>query len=705
MFRCLWIFAVILATPGWAAVRDYSVVLGDTGMTSVTAMAIDSQGNAYVGGSTGAADFPVTPGAFQTRLRGFEGFCDFLTVGILGSCGNAFVAKLDLNGKIVWATYLGGSQFETVAGIGFDSSGNVLVAGLTFSPDFPTTTTDGSGGPASFVVKLSPDGASLIYSFLFSADTIAGLAVGPAGNAYVVGLGFPGSLATTPDAFQTQSAGADEGYVGKLNQAGSGWDYLTFLSGSGEDFATGIAVNANGEAYVAGGTASPNLPGAVRGARKTLTGETDAFVVKFNASGSGVFWSSYLGAGGVSGEMNWASIALDATGSVYAASTGYAVAPTLCKLSPDGSAFVYSKGIPADTTGQTSIAVDAAGEVYLGWTTSSRSLPVTPGALEGANYAPDAGYILKFDGTASNVLYASYFGGGSGWAGELGAIGLDAAGHLYAAGYGYPLTLSYESGFVVKADLTRTPSVWLGAVVNSASFVAGTIAPGELVTLYGAGLGPATPVAGQLVDGTLPTELGGVQVLVGGVPAPLLYVSSGQINAVVPFEASPTSEFQVSVQGETSDAFGILSPPGPPPLAASTSVGIFTRDPSGQGQAAALNQDGTPNSASNPAPRGSIVAIWLTGAGNTIPPETDGEITPVGSRTSLTGPSGACLCIGSWREGVEFVYAGAAPGLVAGVDQVNFRIPEDADTGPAVRLKFAPFFPAFPPQAVTIAIR
>jgi uncharacterized protein (TIGR03437 family) len=703
MFRRLWFIALILAAPGWAAEQIYSIQLGDTGVTSATAMAIDSQGNAYIAGSTNAADFPVTPGAFQTRLSGSGIGCILLfPTGGFVQYGNAFVAKLDPNGKIVWATYLGGSNCESVAGIAFDSSGNVLVAGSTSSPDFPMTTTGASGVPASFVAKLSPDGAFLIYSFLFSAETIAGLAADPSGSAYLAGVADPAKLAATPNAFQTQSAG-NEGYVGKLNQAGSGWDYLTFLSASGTETATGIAVNANGEAYVAGTTTSPNFPAAFRGARKTLTGESDAFVVKFNAPGSGVFWSTYLGVGNDSGETDWASIALDASGSVYVAGTGFAIAPTLCKLSPDGSAFVYSKRIPVDTGWWTSLAVNAAGEVYLGGTTSSRNLAVTPGALEGANYGSEAGYILKLDGTASNVLYASYFGGGSGWAGELEAINLDAAGHLYATGYGLPLTLSYESGFIVKADLTQSPSVWLGAVVNAASFTAGAIAPGELVTLFGAGLGPATPVAAQASDGKLPTELGGVKVLVGGVPAPLLYVSSGQINAVVPFEYSPTAEFQVSVQGETSDAFGILSLPTLLFVGPSPNIGIFTHDGSGQGQAAALNQDGTLNSAWNPAPRGSVVTVWLTGAGNTDPPETDGEITPISSRASLTLPLSAC--VGDALTTAEMLYAGAAPGLVAGVDQVNLRIPENAPTGPAVLLAVQPNLVVSSPQSVTIAVR
>ncbi len=695
MFRCLWFFAVILAAPCWAAEQIYSTQLGATG-SAVTAMATDPQGNAYLAGTTNDADFPVTPGAFQTRLKIGGPSC----IEEVLPCSNAFVAKLDPAGKIVWATFLGGSRADVANGIAFDSGGNVYAAGWTQSPDFPATTTTASGVTAVFVAKLSPDGSSLIYSFLFDAMNIAGVAVDPSGHAYVAGWAGANTT-TTPGAFQTQPRyGATPAYVGKVNAAGSGWDYLTFLGASGADTATGIAVNANGEAYVAGATFSANFPGAVRGAQKALIGDTDAFVAKLNASGSGIFWSTYLGVGADSEAAVLASVTLDASGSVYAASTGAATAPTLCKLSPDGSAFVYSKRLPIDTQYSASIAVSASGEVYLGGNTSSQNLPVTPGALEGGNYIGLAGYVLEYDATGSNVLYGSYFSGGSLWEAGLQGIGLDAAGHLYMAGYG-TLDSSAEWGNVVKADLTATPPIWLAAVRNSASYASTVIAPGELVALFGTGIGPVAPVAAQVVDGKLPTQIGGVEVLVNGVPAPLLYVSSGQINAVVPFGVPATAEFMVALQGESSNVVGILTMSAHGNVGQTGDLGVFTSDGSGQGQAAALNQDGTLNSASNPAPRGSIVAIWLTGTGNSDPPETDGEITPIGSQTRLSLP----LVVNVGGSAAQVTYAGAAPGLVAGVDQVNFRIPEDADTGPAVRLTVTPYGPAGPLQSLTIAVR
>jgi hypothetical protein len=131
-------------------------------------MAADPQGNVYIGGETSEADFPVTPGAFQTRLSVDVPLCQQNP----GECANAFVAKLDPTGKIVWATFLGGSKSQFVNGIGFDSAGNVYVAGWTTSPGFPATTTTASRSVAQFVAKLSPDGSSLIYSFLFDAGAL-----------------------------------------------------------------------------------------------------------------------------------------------------------------------------------------------------------------------------------------------------------------------------------------------------------------------------------------------------------------------------------------------------------------------------------------------------------------------------------------------------------------------------------------------------
>ena len=684
MFRHFAILAVALAAPCWAAEQMYSVVLAGSGSTGINAMAVDSQGNAYIAGGTSSPDFPVTPGAYQTQLG-----------------GGTFVAKLDPAGKIIWATFLGGKPGAYLNGVAFDPSGNVYVAGNTLSPNFPAASVFPSRIPVNFVAKLSADGSSFIYASLFETGQgggIAGLAVDPHGNAYVAGSARSDSLAATPSAFQTQSTGL-EGYAAKLKQDGSGWDYVTYLGGSGQDTATSIAVNSNGEAYVAGMTTSPNFPGAVRGALKTLNNISDAFVAKLTASGSGIYWSSYLGIKGAPGFTQFPGIALDPSGGVYVASAGWDSAPTVCKLSPDGSAFVYSTVVITSTSEQMSLAVNSAGEAYVGATTTSYGgLLVTPGALEGAKYGgQQTGYVQKIDATGANVLYGSYFSAGSNLASSFGGIGVDAADHLYLAGSTIAASENNGWGNVVKVDLTQTQPVWLGAVVNSASLFAWFLAPGELITLFGSGLGPATPVTARPVNGEMPTQLGDVEVLVNSVPAPLLYVSSSQINAIVPFAVPATAQVAVQFQGESSNAVSI-------PVS-SNSIGIFTADGSGSGQAAASNQDGTPNSPSNPAPRGSIVSIWLTGAGQTNPPLADGEITPASSLATLPGGLLVGLSGADW-VGVEgpVTYAGVAPELVAGIAQVNFTIPTNVQPGPAVLVFFGWLSPWPALQSVTMAV-
>jgi len=150
MFRHFAILAVALAAPCWAAEQMYSVVLAGSGSTGINAMAVDSQGNAYIAGGTSSPDFPVTPGAYQTQLG-----------------GGTFVAKLDPAGKIIWATFLGGKPGAYLNGVAFDPSGNVYVAGNTLSPNFPAASVFPSRIPVNFVAKLSADGSSFIYASLF----------------------------------------------------------------------------------------------------------------------------------------------------------------------------------------------------------------------------------------------------------------------------------------------------------------------------------------------------------------------------------------------------------------------------------------------------------------------------------------------------------------------------------------------------------
>jgi uncharacterized protein (TIGR03437 family) len=215
------------------------------------------------------------------------------------------------------------------------------------------------------------------------------------------------------------------------------------------------------------------------------------------------------------------------------------------------------------------------------------------------------------------------------------------------------------------------------SVVNGASFLSGQIAPGELITIFGSALGPLTPAGLVLTPdgGSVSTSAGGTRVLFDGVAAPVTYASDGQVNAIVPFGlAGNTVSTQVQVEVQ-----GVASSPVTEFLT-SASPAIFNTG-GGTGQAAALNQDNSPNSASNPAAVGDVLQVYITGAGQTKPEGVDGQLA--GSTPSV--PLGAVTAtIGGVDAAVQ--YAGSSYGLVAGVTQVNVQIPAGAPTGDAVLL-------------------
>jgi uncharacterized protein (TIGR03437 family) len=232
------------------------------------------------------------------------------------------------------------------------------------------------------------------------------------------------------------------------------------------------------------------------------------------------------------------------------------------------------------------------------------------------------------------------------------------------------------------------------SVVNGASFLSGQIAPGELITIFGSALGPASPVGLQLnAAGSVSTSLGGTQVLFDGVPAPMTYASATQVNTIVPFELSNnvlSTQMQVSVQG-------VLSSPVTEFLA-SSSPAIFAAS-GGSGQGAILNQDNSPNSSSNPAAVGTVLQVFMTGAGQMNPAGVDGQLA--GSTPAL--PLGVVTAsIGGVPATVQ--YAGTSSGLVEGVTQVNVQIPQGAPSGSAVPIVVQ--VGANPsPSGVTVAIQ
>jgi uncharacterized protein (TIGR03437 family) len=240
-----------------------------------------------------------------------------------------------------------------------------------------------------------------------------------------------------------------------------------------------------------------------------------------------------------------------------------------------------------------------------------------------------------------------------------------------------------------------SPVLTAAGVANAASYVSGAVAPGEIVSLFGTAMGPASPASLALTNPRLvANSLAGVHVLFDGVPAPVLYASSGQVNVVVPYAVAGESSTEVQVE-----YLGSVSPPVSLPIAA-TAPAIFTLDASGTGPGAILNAaDESVNSAANPAAPGDWVSIFATGAGVTTPPGVDG-LLPAGPSYQPNAP--VSVSIGGLT--CQLNYTGAAPGLVSGVLQINAKVPAAVTPGASVPVQVA-IGTASSQSGVTLAVR
>jgi hypothetical protein len=401
---------------------EYSTYLGGLGNDTGQGIAVDADGNAYVTGSTGSGDFPTTPGAFDTSYNGG---------------GDAFVTKLNSLGTgLEYSTYLGGSAADGGNGIAVDADGNAYVAGSTTSPGFPTspgafdTTQNGNLATDAFVTKLNPTGTALLYSTYLgssNSDTGNGIALDVAGNAYVTGSSNGTSAArfpTTPGAFDATCDGGDA-FVTKLNPVGSALAYSTCLGGAAgsQDVGRGIAVDAAGNVYLTGDTASPDFPTTTGAFDTSYNGNFDAFVTKVNPQGTALEYSTFLG---TSSTERGRGIAVDAAGQAYVTGStgpGFPTTPKafdttssggdafVTKLNATGSALLYSTflgGSGSNGEQGNAIAVDGAGDAYVTGHTFSSDFPTTPLAFDRTPSpnlfgAPDA-FVAKFEFPAAVAL-------------------------------------------------------------------------------------------------------------------------------------------------------------------------------------------------------------------------------------------------------------------------------------------------------------
>lgn len=418
----------------------YATYLGGGGTGAVTGVARDSQGNLYATGWTDALNFPIA-GAFQAANGG----------GV-----DVFVVKLNPAGnQLLYATYIGGSGDDRAAGIAVDSSGQAHIVGATGSGNFPLQNPARGtfvGGKEGFALKLNAAGSALLYSTYLGGsnyDVATAVAVDGSGNAFVAGDTYSSDFAVLYPVQASLGGGADV-FVTRLNSSGV-VVFSTYLGGSLDEHAGGIAVGAFNIFYVAGGTFSTNFP--VASAIQALnSGGQDAFVAKIlTSSSSQLLYSTYLGGSGgtLLNPEQANAIAVDASGNAYIAgvvsSTDFPVSSGafqsssagsrdifVTKLNATGVTWVYSTYIGwSGFDWASSIAIDASSNAYVAGHTSSVSFADIGGVQSEFGGIYD-GFVVKLNAAGEDLSFSTVYGGTL--ADQINAIAVDSSGNIFVGG-------------------------------------------------------------------------------------------------------------------------------------------------------------------------------------------------------------------------------------------------------------------------------
>jgi uncharacterized protein (TIGR03437 family) len=569
----------------------YVRYLGGSVSDSASAIAVDAAGNAYVAGSTTSPDFPITTGGnLATASAGTS------------ASQRSFVAKFDPNGNLEFSDLLGGSSVSAALAVAVNATGQTVVTGTVSASSmaaFPST--QGAYSIATtanhpYLLELDPTGTKVV----FSATGIGGnaLAVDSSGNIYVAGFTYLLDYPTTPGAYQTTfpvftvcftppCLGAGQGssqYVTKVDPTGSKLIFSTAVAGNGNTSNSGLAVDTSGDVYLTG-YAGPNYPYTVTppaipiGPINSIFFFELPFLTKLDPAGQTLLFSVPVGGGGVQVDSHGSVYVGGGVGSGFVASFGITNIPALanvpapCLPSAVLRSSIYASQVDAGSG-------NVLGTQFIGGSTLTDSGVALFGStlwIAGATNLPD----FPFSPNALTIP-------------NLGPAPLAGA-YLGAVDFSQP------------ALPPGTPQI--GCIVDSASLApAGLGVPEELLTILGTGLGPATPLTAP--DNST-TTLGGVNISFGSLSAPLLYVSSTQINfAVPPVNQSPAA-MQLTVNGLSAQPRGLPLTFANPTLflnsaqaSQATSFGPV---------ALALNADGSLNSSTNPAQLGSTVSVFVNG--------------------------------------------------------------------------------------------
>jgi uncharacterized protein (TIGR03437 family) len=544
----------------------------------VSAMAIAPDGSISVAGSTASLDFPLTPDAAQTQ---------FVTTNN-GTTG--LFVRLDATGKVRYSSYLNtnvsvpaNSPAPTFlpASLTLDAAGSAYISGLgsftSTSSNLPTVAN------AGWILKLDASG-----KLVFGTGFIGGrIGLDNQGFIYVVGANNADfALPVTPGAFQTAipplsgcggnvfiGIACSHQYVAKLDPAASKLIYATWISGTNGAVPAAMAVDSAGNVTVAGVTASrdyPVTPGAYQTTNFTTHPPIDTtslfggtpytlpvtgYVTKLNSTGSGLVFSTYVG------------------------------------------------GSSVDSI--SSMATDSAGRIYLGGVAKSPDFPglsVVPDACR-PSYVYPLAFATRLSADGSSLTETQLAFGLT-----PGLVALDGQGKATAQ----------MGGALANLDLFAAPSP-LVCTTDAADFAPlSSVAPGQLLSLFGEDIGPTPAVQAQPQGGFIPVSLGyaGISVTFNDVPAPILYASSGQVNVQVPYEVADLASVTMKIQyGSTSTAVFSVVPSQPSAFVQAVAYATCNGEIRESLLPVAVNADGSVSGCGNKAPRGTFVYVFLNGLG------------------------------------------------------------------------------------------
>ena len=566
--------------PSGNPISEFTFDTGNDGQAA--AAAVDPLGNLWIAGSV-AASAQSSP-----------------TVGL--------IAKLDSSGTdLLYSGTFGGRDRNGDTAIGamaFDPAGNLYLAESTSQSDFPSRPGDYIGAIPSaaagqqifygFIAKLTPASQSTppytpSYATLLGgqqSSTFASvLAVDANGLATVSGTTSASDFPVTPGAFQTQLQGGNDVFITRLNAKGTGLVWSTLLgAASGLPTASlgGIALDSSGNVVLSGIAADSNFPitsGAIQPhfamPQNGAASSGDGFVAKLDSTGGSLLFSTYYGIASYSG-------------------------------STTGSFFVSYPYLIGSNSASPRLRLDAQGDIWITESLADASgLVLQPNSLF-LGYA----LIAELAPDGSSVLFSEL--APDGMAGQDLTLNPDGSLTVIGPPRGVDFNAPVSSGFVLRQPRATPTGISILGVADAAAYaVNDAVAPGEYVSIYGTGLGPATGALMQLdPSGVVATSLGGTRVSFGGVFAPLIYASENQINLLVPYEVAGSAQVNTIVTTAAGSSQTL------PLQVVAAQPNIF----------AVVNSDGSLNSASHPAAPGETVSIFVSGAGALNPRLPDGTI-------------------------------------------------------------------------------